>query len=481
MAQGWADSGLDLHLLVDRRRKVASLEEALRDAIAEGRLGGGTRLPPSRTLAVDLGIARNSVAEVYSRLVAEGRLEARVGAGTWVAERPASGAATTAPVHRSTRFDLDLRGGLPDGSAFPRTAWARATAKALAEASGAALGYAPTEGVAPLRAALADYLGRARGVVASAHDVLVTHGFGELLGLVARAVAARGGRRIAVEGYGHVSHRDLLVAAGLEPVPLRVDDDGAVIDTLAEASVDAVLLTPAHQFPTGVPLSGARRAALARWAEQTGALVVEDDYDGEFRYDRRVIGAMQALAPDHVVYGGTASKSLSPALGIGWGVVPEAWRDDVLAQRRRSGAATDAITQLALAAFLEAGDYDRTVRSLRLRYRARRERFEAVMALDVPGSRTVGLAAGIHCLLELPDGVAEADVSAAAAALGLRVDGLGAYAAGPPDLVGARPPAMVIGYGAPPAHRFEDALGAVVAAIGAAREGRAPRADLTPG
>ncbi|WP_395245351.1 PLP-dependent aminotransferase family protein [Agromyces sp. MMS24-K17] len=463
---------MDLHLLVDGRRKVASLEEALRDAIAAGRLAAGTRLPPSRTLATDLGIARNSVAEVYARLVAEGRLEARVGAGTWVADRPSAGPATTAPVHRSTRFDLDLRGGLPDGSAFPRTAWARATARALSGASAAALGYSTPEGAAALRVALADYLARARGVVASADDVVVTHGFGELLALAARAVAARGGRRIAVEGYGHVSHRDLLVASGLEPVPLPVDDDGAVVEGLAGASVDAVLLTPAHQFPIGVPLSGARRAAVARWAEQTGGLVVEDDYDGEFRYDRRAIGAMQALAPGHVVYGGTASKSLSPALGLGWGVVPPAWRDDLLAQRRRSGAATDAIAQLALAALIESGDYDRTVRTLRLRYRARRERFEELMTEGAPGSRVVGLAAGIHCLLELPDGVAEHDVSEAAATRGLRVDGLGAYAA-TPDLVDARPAAMVVGYGAPPAHRFEEALAVVVEAIRVAAR-RAP-------
>ncbi|WP_394553312.1 PLP-dependent aminotransferase family protein [Agromyces sp. MMS24-JH15] len=455
---------MDLHLLVDRDRKVASLEDALRAAIAGGRLTAGTRLPPSRTLAVDLGLARNSVAEVYARLVGEGRLEARVGAGTWVADRPAPGPATTAPVHRSARFDLDLRGGLPDGSAFPRTAWARATARALSEASATALGYAPPEGAPRARAALAEYLARARGVVGSSEDVVVTHGFGELLGLVGRAVAARGGRRIAVEAYGHASHRELLAACGLEPVPLPVDDDGAVVDALAGASVDAVLLTPAHQFPTGVPLAPARRAEVVRWAERTGGLVIEDDYDGVFRFDHRAIGALQAQAPAHVVYGGTASKALSPALGLGWGVVPAAWRDDVLAQRRRSGAATAAITQLALAALIEAGDFDRTVRTLRLRYRARRERFEDLMAEALPGSRVVGLAAGIHCLLELPDGIAEADVTTAAAARGLRVDGLSAYAAAP-EYASARPPAMVVGFGAPPAHRYEESLGVVIEAI----------------
>lgn len=468
MAIDWADSGLDLHLVIDPARKVASLEAAVREAIASGRLAPGTRLPASRTLAADLGIARNSVAEVYARLVAEGRLEARVGAGTWVADRPTATPATVAPVDRSARFDLDLRGGLPDGSAFPRTAWAAATRRALSSAPAAALGYAPSEGVTPLRAALADYLSRTRGVVAAHDDIVVTHGFGELVAIVASTVAARGGRRIAVEGYGHASHRNLLAAAGLELVPLPVDGDGLVTDGLAAASVDAVLLTPAHQFPTGVPLSATRRADLARWADGTGGLVIEDDYDGEFRFDRRAIGALQALAPAHVVYGGTASKSLSPALGIGWGVIPSAWRADVLAQRRRSGTATDAITQLTLAALIGSGDYDRTVRTLRLRYRARRERFEEVMAAGVPDARVRGLPAGLHCLLELPDGVAESDVSAAAAARGLRVDGLGTYAAdrsAPAD----RRASMVVGFGAPPEHRFEEALAEVVRAVDAAR------------
>ena len=470
MAFDWADSGLDLHLVLDPSRKVASLEDAVREAIASGRLTPGTRLPASRTLAVDLGIARNSVAEVYARLVAEGRLEARVGAGTWVADRPVPMPATDVPVHRSTRFDLDLRGGLPDASAFPRTAWTAATRRALSAAPAAALGYAPTEGVAPLRAALAGYLSRTRGVVATPDDLVVTHGFGELLGVVARAVAARGGRRIAVEGYGHASHRDVLVAAGLELVPLPVDADGLVTDGLDAAAADAVLLTPAHQFPTGVPLSAPRRADLVRWAEGSGGLVIEDDYDGEFRFDRRAIGALQALAPGRVVYGGTASKALSPALGIGWGVIPPAWREDVLAERRRSGTATDAITQLTLAALIDSGAYDRTVRTLRLRFRARREQFEEVMAAGVPGARVRGLPAGLHCLLELPDGVAEVDVSAAAAARGLRLDGLAGYAADPTATRG-RPPSMVVGFGAPPAHRFEEALAEVVRSIDAARRG----------
>ncbi|MGI9823500.1 PLP-dependent aminotransferase family protein [Agromyces sp. Marseille-Q5079] len=466
MADDWANSGLDLHVLLDPRRKVGSLEQALRAVIDDGTLAAGTRLPASRALAADLGIARNSVVEVYERLLGEGRLEARVGSGTWVRERPVP--SRLARVDRSTRFELDLRGGLPDASAFPRSAWLAAMRQALAAASSTSLGYGAPEGVASLRTALAEYLARARGVRVHADDVIVTHGFGELLGLVARAIAARGGRRIAVEAYGHGSHRDVLAAAGLEPVPLEVDVDGAAIERLHDAGVDAVLLTPAHQFPTGVPLSSSRRSALAEWAATTGGIVIEDDYDGEFRFDGRSIGAFQSLAPDSTVYGGTASKALSPAVGIGWGVLPPSLREDVLAQRRRTGAATDAITQSALAVLIASGGYDRSVRTLRTRYRARRERFEAMLAEGAPDARVLGLAAGIHCLLELPHGIAEAAVVEAGAERGLRFDGLAAYAADA-ETASRRRPTMVVGFGAPPDLRFEQAVAAVVASIDAAR------------
>ncbi|MFE6965329.1 PLP-dependent aminotransferase family protein [Agromyces sp. NPDC057679] len=463
---------MDLHVELDPRRKAASLEEALRGAVVDGRLEPGTRLPPTRTLAVDLGIARNSVAEVYARLVGEGRLEARVGSGTWV--REVSAPAPGARVDRSTRFDLDLRGGLPDSSGFARSAWARAVARSIADAPAAAFAYGAPEGAVELRRPLAEYLARTRGVVAGADDVVVAHGFGELLSLVARAIAARGGRRIAVEAYGHASHRSVLAAAGLEPVPVPLDADGLVVERLDGLGLDAVLVTPAHQFPTGVPLSASRRASLAEWARAAGAIVIEDDYDGEFRFDGRAIGAFQAIAPEQTVYGGTASKSLSPALGIGWGVVPKRMRDEVLEQRRLSGAATDAISQLALAALIAAGDLDRAVRGARLRYRARRERFERLVAERLPGTRVAGLEAGLHCLLELPDGVGELDVERGGAALGLRFGGLAGYAADAATAA-SRPPTMVIGYGAPPEHRFDRAVAAVVASVEGAREPKRPR------
>ena len=472
MSEGWANSGLDLHLAIDPRRKAASLEDAVRTAIRDGRLVTGARLPASRSLARDLGIARNSVAEAYSRLVAEGWLEARVGAGTTVADRTFAPAAETRPPAERT-FRLDLRGGIPDVSAFPRTGWAAAVRSALATAPAPTLGYQDPRGVEVARSALAGYLARARGVWAPPDALVITPGFGGALRLVARALAGRGARRIAVEEYGHALHREILSDAGLLPVPLPVDDQGAVIERLDELGVDSVLLTPAHQFPTGVALSAARRAAVVRWAERTGGIVIEDDYDGEFRFDRRAIGALQALAPQQVVYAGTASKALAPAIGLGWCVLPAALVGPVLEQRRLAGGATDAVTQLALAAFIDAGGYDRTVRASRLRYRARREHIDEVLRERMPAARLTGMAAGLHSLLELPDGVEEADVAERAASLGLRFEGLQSHRADDAAEPPAHRPAMVVGFGAPPDARFEEAVAVAVAAIAAAAGGSA--------
>ena len=464
MGETWAIPGLDLHLELDTTRRASSLERGLRSAIDDGRLASGARLPSSRTLASDLGIARNTIADVYAQLTAEGWLEARVGAGTWVSERatrpvPAPGAAAILPAVRA-----DLRGGIPDASAFPRRAWVAAARRAVLDTPAADLGYPPDHGSFALRATLSDYLGRVRGVVATVERTVVARGFGELLGLTCRALASTGARRIAVEEVGHEAHREIIRAAGLTPIAIPVDGGGAVTDGLGDA--DAVLLTAAHQFPIGVPLSPARRLEVVRWAERTGGLVIEDDYDGEFRYDRRAIGALQALAPDHVLYAGTASKSLAPAVGLAWGVVPERLAGPLAAQRRLAGGLADVLNQGTLGRFIDAHDYDRNVRRLRAEYRGRRLAVEARVADELPGCRITGLAAGLQCLLELPAGTSEARVSAEAQRIGLRLDGLRSF-----RLAGTEwrhPPAMVVGYGAPPPHRFDEAIELAIRAIRAA-------------
>ncbi|WP_460523559.1 MocR-like pyridoxine biosynthesis transcription factor PdxR [Humibacter antri] len=503
--------GLDLHLAVDPRRKTDSLEAAMREMIRDGRLASGTRMPATRSLARDLGIARNSVVEVYGRLVGEGWLEARTGAGTWVARAtgattggaPTPGRVGTAPATPAGAGDarragagradtggragvasgagprFDLRAGIPDTSTFPRVEWASAMRRAVGAAPVSAFGYGDPAGLEPLRHALAIYLGRARGVVADPATVHVTHGAGHAVRLVGRALVTRGARRIAVEEYGHQPHRDILAALGLQTVPLPVDDFGAEVERLDALHADAVLLTPAHQFPTGVALSPARRTAVVQWAERTGGVVIEDDYDGEFRFDRRAVGALQSLSPDRVVYVGTASKALGPGVGLGWCVLPDALIEAVAEERRLDGAKPGALIQLALAEFLDRGEYDSVVRGARARYRRRRQYLEQVVAERMPAADITGMPAGLHCLLELPDGIRESGVTRRADAVGLALAGLqtyrvpaadrhdrGAPAAGDAE---RRPPAMVVGFGAPPPHLFEQAVEAALAAVAAAR------------
>jgi GntR family transcriptional regulator/MocR family aminotransferase len=302
-------SGLDLHLDVSPARPGRSLEVALRAAIVDGRLAPDSRLPAARSLAADLGISRNTVAAVYAQLAAEGWLEARVGAGTWVSDQAQGATVGRAAGPATARRWIELRGGFPDPTGFPRREWAAAVRAATLNAPAADLGYPDPSGVARLRTALAAYASRTRGVSAHPTGVVVGTGFGELLVLLCRALRKRGATRVAVEEYGHASHRRLIASTGLDLVPIPVDDDGAVVTALENMKVAAVLLTPAHQFPVGVALSSQRRRWLTGWAERSGALVIEDDYDGEFRYDRRTIGAVQALAPERVA--SSRSKSLS--------------------------------------------------------------------------------------------------------------------------------------------------------------------------
>jgi GntR family transcriptional regulator / MocR family aminotransferase len=462
-------AGLDLHLDLSPTRPARALEAALRTAILEGRLAPDTRLPAARSLAVDLGISRNTVAAVYGQLAAEGWVESRVGAGTWVSDQ----VPTKATGRRSRRTAaslhwIDLRGGIPDVTGFPRREWVAAVRVATLNAPVAELGYSDPAGKARLRTALAGYLARTRGVAAQPDGVVVGQGFGEMLVLVCRALRERGAKRVAVDEYGHGLHRRLIASTGLEPVPIPVDDDGADVSALEDTSATAVLLTPAHQFPLGVPLSADRRRWLVAWAERHDALVLEDDYDGEFRYDRRAVGALQALAPDRVVYMGTASKAVAPSVGLAW-AVPPAWiLPDVIEQRELTGGQPAALQQLALAAFFEAHEYDRSVRRLRAQYRARRTRLEAVVADELPGCELVGLAAGLQCLLRLGSGTDEGRIERAARQRGLRLDGLGSLRApGARDRAG---PALVIGYGGPTPGQYESALSILVESIRAATD-----------
>ncbi|WP_443056339.1 aminotransferase-like domain-containing protein, partial [Streptomyces sp. IBSBF 3136] len=351
----------------------------------------------------------------------------------------------------------DLRQGTPDASAFPRAAWSASYRRALQAAPSEAFGPGDPAGRRELREALAEYLARARGVRAEPDRIVVCSGFAHAL----RLLFGQGGGGVlrgplAVEAYGLGFHRELLAAAGVRSVPLALDEFGARVEELGRQR--AVLLTPAHQFPTGGPLHPERRAGVIEWARARGAVVVEDDYDGEFRYDRRPVGALQGLDPERVVHVGSVSKSLSPALRLGWMVLPGGLVGPVLAAKGEREAWASVPDQLALADFLVSGSYDRHVRRMRQRYRSRRDRLVAMLAERAPHVEVTGVAAGLHAVLRLPPGT-ERSVVKAAAWQGVALDGLAAFRH--PETGMVAPDGVVIGYATPPEHAYGAALEAL--------------------
>ncbi|MEC4574778.1 PLP-dependent aminotransferase family protein [Streptomyces virginiae] len=459
-------SGADLHLdLPAEGPRRTALAQALRDAVRSGRLAGGTRLPPYRALAADLGLARNAVADAYAELVAEGWFTARQGSGTRVTEgvaSPPAPAAGTGPPPEPPRHDL-LQ-GKPDPASFPRGPWATSARRALAGAPTEAFGPGDPRGRPELRRALAGYLSRTRGVRTGPENIVICSGFANGL----RLLASLRPRDWAVESYGLPFHHGILDAAGVRPHPVAVDEDGARTQELPSRA-RTLLLTPAHQFPTGGHLPPARRAAAVEWARSTGGVIVEDDYDGEFRYDRKPVGAVQGLAPEHVVYAGSLSKSLSPALRLGWLVLPDHLVGPVLAAKGLRESWASALDQLTLADFIDCGAYDRHVRRMRLRYRSRRDQLVRVLAARAPQVRVTGIAAGLHAVVELPPG-REARALAAAGAAGLALDGLSSYRH-PADRTPPRE-GLVVGYAAPPDSAFGRALDALAEVARRAVAGR---------
>ncbi|WNZ12430.1 PLP-dependent aminotransferase family protein [Streptomyces sp. 11x1] len=465
MVDSWVNSaelfGADLHLeLSGGGGRRAALIRALREAVRGGRLAPGTRLPPYRSLAADLGVARNTVADAYAELVAEGWLTARQGSGTRVAQRveplgaprvPRKAPRARGPLH-------DLRQGTPDASAFPRLAWAASYRRALTRAPNEAFGPGDPAGRVELREALAEYLARARGVRTEPSRIVVCSGFAHALRLLFHGRVLRG--PLAVESYGLGFHRELLAAASVRTVPLPLDENGAQVDGLDRER--AVLLTPAHQFPTGGPLHPERRAAVVDWARARGGVVLEDDYDGEFRYDRKPVGAVQGLDPDRVVLIGSVSKSLSPALRLGWMVLPERFVDAVVEAKGEREAWASVPDQLALADFVTSGAYDRHVRRMRQRYRGRRDRLVAALAAHAPHIEVTGIAAGLHAVLRLPPGT-ERSVVKAAAWQGVALDGLAGFRH--PAAKGDAPDGLVVGYATPPEHAYSAAVEALCGAL----------------
>ncbi len=409
---------VELLISVDRNAPgsmQAQVERQLRDAIRSGALRPGSEVPSTRDLASELGISRPLVMEAYAQLAAEGYLALRQGALPRVAEAaPRQRLAELPPEGSSTeRFRYDFRPGIPDLSSFPSARWLKAVEAALKTMEPDDFGYGQRFGVRPLRQALADYLGRVRGVSADPRQILITGGFEQARSLLARALVRRGVTQLAVEEPGYTD-RDAWLATGLELVPVPVDESGIDVAALAASPAQAVLVTPAHQYPTGVVMSGARRLALANWLRERNAVAIEDDYDAEFRYDRSPVGALQGLAPDHVVYAGTTSKTLAPALRLGWMVAPPDLLLLLEDELRQLDYGRSRIEQFALAHFIGSGDYDRRLRKMRSLYRDRRAALLAALGSALPEVEIGGISAGLHATVRFPRRLDEAAILASA-------------------------------------------------------------------
>jgi GntR family transcriptional regulator/MocR family aminotransferase len=452
----------------------AQVEAGLRDSIRAGRLRPEVRLPSSRALAAELGVSRRLVVEAYEQLAAEGYLVTRRGSGTRVAPATSSSSAATAANGDGTVADavaatgasgIDLFPGAPDLSLFPRRAWGRAQRRALAELPDARLGYGEFAGTEELRDALAEHLGRVRAAAVEPGNVVVTAGYQQGLRIFCQLLKERGARRVAIEDPGYPVAAWTIESEGLGLVPVAVDEDGLDIEALAAADPDAVVVTPAHSLPTGAVLAAGRRRALVEWARGRGALVLEDDYDAELRYDRRgPAGTLQGLAPDVVVLAGSTSKTLAPALRLGWlGLPGDAVAAATIARGMLDGGGPR-LEELALADLIASGAFDRHVRAARARYREKRAALLEAIAAALPDARVRGIAAGLHVLLELPAGVEEAAVVTHCGAAGVRVQGLRDFTRGLP-----RPPALVLGYGLPGVRELREAVAVVADACAAAR------------
>jgi GntR family transcriptional regulator/MocR family aminotransferase len=476
----WGQMDLHLDLAAGPGRSLrARLEYALREAVRSGRLAPETRLPSTRELCGQLGVSRGVVVDAYAQLAAEGYLRTRRGGGTTVA--PAAAAElrpAPAPV-RPPPLRYDMSPYRPALSELPRRALAGSVARVLREAPDQRFDLPDPAGVVELRTALASYLGRVRGVRASAEQIVITTGTRHGAGLAWRALATRGARRVGVEDPGWDGMPETALAAGLEPVPVPVDAHGLVVESLDAAPLDAasldaapldaapldaakldaepldaVAVAPAHQYPTGGVLSAERRRALLGWARDRRAFVIEDDFDAEYRYDHQPIGSLQGLAPEHVIYTGSTSKTMAPSLRLGWLVVPMALVEPILRIQQVAGTIPSPIFQLAFADVVARGELDRHLRRQRRRYRRRRDALLAALAAALPALAVTGAAAGLYVVLELPDHLDEAAVLAAARARGIALEGRGGGG-----------PALVIGYAGLNAEATAPAVAALAGAI----------------
>jgi GntR family transcriptional regulator/MocR family aminotransferase len=459
---------VELLLSVSRdssRTLGTQIEDQLRRAIRDGSLRSGAMVPSTRDLARQIGVSRRVVVDAYAQLAAQGYLTLRQGARPRVSDAAAvAGQAQTAVARAAPRPRFDFRPSVPDVSTFPRTAWLRSLRTALASMTDADLGYSDPRGVEVLRLALADYLGRVRGVVADPEHIVITSGYTQGLGVVCHALAAAGAKRIALEDPSNPADGLVAARAGLKPIPIGVDQAGTRIDELKRAEADAVVLTPAHQHPTGVVLTGERRTALLSWLRASEAIAVEDDYDAEYRYDRAAIGALQGLDPDRVIYAGSASKTLAPALRIGWLVVPPSLLHAVIHEKLLADRGTARIEQHAFADFLSRGELDRHLRRMRTRYRRRRDALVDALTEALPEAAVRGVAAGLHVTVQLPDHVNEKAIREEAHDRRIELETMSEYRPGTRE----QPAVLLLGYAQMPESTIRGGVHELAEAVRAA-------------
>lgn len=463
-----------LHINVDRDSLVPlheQLRQGIKHMIAAGVLRPGERVPSTRDLSVDLRVARSVIVEAYEQLAAEGYLATSPRSGTRVAEKALAGADTaqmSGEQESNGRLPVrwDLRTGLADGGGFPRREWLASLEEAVMAGTTSHLEYPPVSGITELRAELSAYLGRVRAVHAAPENIMITLGYAQGLSLIGEALRDQEHQTIAVEDPGHPGERRFLEDIGLRSIGVPVDDEGVDVMALSRSAARAILLTPAHQFPTGAVLSARRRVALVEWARKVGGLIIEDDYDGEFWFGGPGRpSALQSLAPGCVAYGGSASKTLAPGLRLGWFAIPPTLMPTVERIRMRRDMGHSAICQLAYAHFITSGRLDRHIRRMNRRYAERRQALLSVLETELPEAQVVGSAAGLHCLVRLPEDLDEWRVVRAARCNGVVVRGLSMlYCERKPTA-----PGLLIGFAAQPPDSLAQAMRVLAQTVRAAR------------
>lgn len=461
-------TGLDHFLAVDRSCATPlgrQIEDQVRSAIRSRRLQTGRELPSTRALARDLDVSRGVVVRAYAQLAEEGYLELRQGAAASV-RGPGTGSPTAAACRRTFKVRYDLRPHLPEASLFPRHAWLRSLRHAVTTAGSAELSYSGARGLEQLRTEVSAYLGRARGIAAEPDQIIITAGCTHSLNLVFHMLARKGACRIGLENPSDFLVHTIAERARLSPIGISLDQDGILVGELGTAAVPAVVVSAGHQFPTGSTLARERQAALMRWAAGVGALVIEDEYDAALRPDWTAISAQDGLTRDRVVYLGSTGKTLSPAVRLGWAVVPRALATVFAEEVVSSVLQISPIEQLAFADFLRRGEFDRHLRQMRIVFRRRRAAVTAAFERTLPQVRVRDAAAGLNMLIELPSVDLEQAAVERANARGIKLETLSRH-----TLPGYRGPAgLLIGVGGLPdgaiSHVVEE-LAQVLATVGA--------------